>query len=39
MVTVPLVVTAPALSVARAVRTCVPWATFFQVNEYGPLVS
>ncbi len=33
MVTVPLVVTAPALSVARAVSTCVPCATFFQVNE------
>jgi hypothetical protein len=39
MVTELLVVTAPALSVARTVRTCVPWATFFQVNEYGPLVS
>src|SRR5438067_1643234 len=34
-----LVVTAPALSVARAVRTWLPGGTFFHVNEYGTLVS
>lgn len=39
MPTGALVVTAPALSVARAVSTWVPAATFFQVNEYGAIVS
>jgi hypothetical protein len=39
MLTVPLTVTAPALSVARTVRVWFPCGTFLQVNEYGALVS
>jgi hypothetical protein len=34
-----LVVTAPALSVARAVKTWLPGGTFLHVKEYGALVS
>src|SRR4051794_32904895 len=39
MLTWLLVVVAPALSVARTVRTWGPCGTFFQVKEYGALVS
>src|SRR4051794_26103385 len=39
MLTWLLVVVAPALSVARAVRTWGPCGTFFQVKEYGAVVS
>ena len=38
IVTGALVVTAPPLSVARAVSTWVPWLTFRQVKEYGAVV-
>ena len=39
MLTGLLVVTAPLLSVARAVMTWLPDGTFLHVKEYGALVS
>src|SRR6188472_1505055 len=39
MLTAALVVTAPALSLARTVSTCLPDATFGHVNEYGAVVA
>ena len=39
MPTAALVVTAPALSVERAVSTWLPVGTFLHVKEYGALVS
>jgi hypothetical protein len=39
MPTALLVVVAPALSVARAVREWLPDETFLHVKEYGALVS